>query len=306
MKLENLAAIKTKEDSQQTIGYLTWYSVAAREYEKDEIMGALQNAGLSEYAPNPIRVSDAFRRATKAIERKREPVGDDTTYRNILIREVASNKKIVQRNLVIEIVDPAGQRLSYDPEGAVFILNRENEAVQISVLDESVRPYAEEAARLFEVFRTHYDDQTVRRIVQSVLQKLAPTPIRPSGGVYFVPRAHGVKLEALVSFLRALEGCEGYKLPLIDLRETRDMVRAKLMEHMRGMIDTLKQTLASDGVNKSILKTQVEEAKNLLDGLKAYEELLNEEMERIHLMADIMRQQVDALIDRLIEKQATA
>jgi len=305
MKLENLAAIKTKEDSQQTIGYLTWYSVAAREYEKDEIMGALQNAGLSEYAPNPIRVPDAFRRATKAVEVKREQVAD-TAYRNILVREVAADKKIVQRNLVIEIVDPAGRRLSYNPEGAIIILNRENETVQFSVLDESVRPYAEEAARLFEVFRTHYDDQTVRRIVQSVLQKLAPTPIRPSGGVYFVPRAHGVKLEALVSFLRALEGCEGYKLPLIDLRETRDMVRAKLMEHMRATIDALKQALASEGINKNTIKAQVTEAKQLLDGLKAYEELLNEEMERIHLMADIMRQQVDALIDRLIEKQATA
>jgi len=305
MKLENLAAIKTKEDSQQTIGYLTWYSVAAREYEKDEIMGALQNAGLSEYAPNPIRVPDAFRRATKAVEVKREQVAD-TAYRNILVREVAADKKIVQRNLVIEIVDPAGRRLAYDPEGAVLILDRTNETMQISVLDESVRPYAEEAARLFLVFRTHYDDQTVRRIVQSVLQKLAPTPIRPSGGVYFVPRAHGVKLEALVSFLRALEGCEGYKLPLIDLRETRDLVRAKLMEHMRATIDALKQALANEDVHKSAIKAQVTEAKQLLDGLKAYEELLNEEMERIHLMADIMRQQVDALIDRLIEKQATA
>lgn len=305
MKLDNLAAVKTKEDSQQTIGYLTWYSVAAREYEKDEIMGALQIAGLSEYAPNPIRVPDAFRRATKAVEVKREQVAD-TAYRNILVREVAADKKIVQRNLVIEIVDPAGRRLSYNPEGAILILNRENETVQFSVLDESVRPYAEEAARLFEVFRTHYDDQTVRRIVQSVLQKLAPTPIRPSGGVYFVPRAHGVKLEALVSFLRALEGCEGYKLPLIDLRETRDLVRAKLMEHMRATIDALKQALASEGINKNTIKAQVTEAKQLLDGLKAYEELLAEEMEKIHLMADIMRQQMDALIDRLIEKQATA
>lgn len=305
MKLENLAVIKTKEDSQQTIGYLTWYSVAAREYEKDEIMGALQNAGLSEYAPNPIRVPDAFRRATKAVEVKREQVAD-TAYRNILVREVAADKKIVQRNLVIEIVDPAGRRLSYNPEGAIIILNRENETVQFSVLDESVRPYVEEAARLFEVYRTHYDDQTVRRIVQSVLQELAPTPIRPSGGVYFVPRAHGVRLEALVSFLQSLEGCEGYKLPLIDLRETRDLVRAKLMEHMRATIDALKQALASEGINKNTIKAQVTEAKQLLDGLKAYEELLNEEMERIHLMADIMRQQVDALIDRLIKKQATA
>jgi hypothetical protein len=56
------------------LGYLFWYSVSEADVRREDLIGAMADAGLkASFAPVEISARDAFRRATASLQRSRLP-----------------------------------------------------------------------------------------------------------------------------------------------------------------------------------------------------------------------------------------
>jgi hypothetical protein len=110
INLDNMTAVQNKQQD-GILGHLMWFSVGKQIVKMDDLEIALVQSGLPvEWMSNAIRPADAFRRSTKEIE-TRKSTGRAGVFENFLIREVFSDKSYVQRNIVVETVDQAGNVL---------------------------------------------------------------------------------------------------------------------------------------------------------------------------------------------------
>lgn len=300
MDLQNVAAVNGGSE-QQIIGFLCWYSVGDALYEREELKNLMLMNGIDvDYMPNKIRSADAFRRATKAIETKKVPTKEEGVYQNFIVRNVASDKTIIQRNIVVETVDTKGKRLDYNEKAALLMFKREQEEVVYAALEQRgmAEELAQKACKLYQHFLTHHNGQAVRASVIDILKSMSPTPVRPSGGVYFVPAKHELKLHALISFLRQLETGEGYMIPLINTDENKDMVRTKLMEHLKNTLNNCSDVLKQEDVPSGQLNILIEDAKRVVADFKDYREILSDTVADMESYVDLIRRQVQLLIEK--------
>lgn len=71
--LEGKSAVMSVFRDTEIVGHLCWYSVGDDLYEREKLRQSLLINGIEEkYLPKPVRSTDAFRRATKAVECKRK------------------------------------------------------------------------------------------------------------------------------------------------------------------------------------------------------------------------------------------
>jgi len=299
MDIQNMAAVKD-ESIGGVLGYLTWYSVSETQIKRDDLLNNLRRCGLDEgWMPPKIRIPDAFRKATKAVEKKRVP-GGDSTHQNYLVREVSSDKEHVQRNIVLELVDGKGKRLDYRSDEAIIILDKKDGTITTEVSQGSLASdMVNRAIDLYNTYKDHHDARAIRSMVQNMLRGMAPTPVRPSGGVYFVLINYKNELEKLNKFLHCLPGeSEGFMVPLIDNLENRDMVRKKLNDHLKDTLRSLKDGLVNPKLDKSNANILLDESKRRLKDFKMYRELLSDEMTDIQELTSLIRAQMQTMLER--------
>jgi len=287
MDINNLTAVAGTE--KDFLGHLTWYSIGKQLIQTDDLENKLIQAGLDKaWMPNPIRSTDAFRRATKEVER-RQPTSQPHVYENILVREVYSDRTSIQRNLVIETVDQNGKRLSYDPKSAVITLEKESGSVTFVSDDSALQEVCVEAKQKFDIYKDHYSAQQLRVMVSKILNSLAPTPVRRNGGIYFVPSSKSEGLHKLIRFIESLENSEGYKVPVIDSSDNRNMVNKKLHEHFTSLLDSCRN---STGLTKGEMKALVDEANRVIKDYRNYKTIVANDMESIEEVIANVRQEV--------------
>src|SRR5690606_32838231 len=176
---------------------------------RDELRQRLLSSGLDEgWLPNEIRAADAFRRSTKEAERKIPSQAN--VFQNYICREVYSDTRIVQRNIVLETVDQKGKRLDYEGQAAIITLDKENNTIHIQGNDPVALELAKAAEKTFHIDKENYSAQSLRVMAMNILKSMSPTPVRPNGGVYFVPSAHSEQLEKWVNLLKSLDKGEAF------------------------------------------------------------------------------------------------
>lgn len=254
--LGNMAAVQQMGDG-TILGHLMWFSVGKQLVKSSDLLNTLQQAGLEEsWMPNPIRSTDAFRRATKEIETKKA-TGQANVFENYLIREVFADRDQIQRNIVVETVDQNGKRLDYDSQAGIITLDKKNDSLTFVTSNDTAKELCEDDEQKFNVYKEYYSAQQVRVMVSRILQSLAPTPVRPNGGIYFVPDSHTEGLNKLVTFTSALENSEGYKIPVVNTYDNKQMVNKKLNEHLESI---LLECRSSEHLRKSQVKDLVNHA----------------------------------------------
>jgi hypothetical protein len=297
--LKELAA--THNVALGVLGHLTWYSISETQIKRDELLYNLRRCGLDEgWMPPEIRVPDAFRKATKAIERKKVAAGEN--IHNYLVREISSDKKHVQRNIVLEVVDVKGRRLHYEPEEAIMVLDKKTGTIMTHVKNQNslAAELANQASDLFNTFKDHHDARTIRSMVQNILRSMAPTPVRPSGGVYFVPVKYKEELEKLTTFLSNLPGeSEAFMIPLINNPENRDMVRKKLNDHLKDTLRSLRDGLFNPKLDKSNASILLGEAKRRLQDFEEYKKVLADEMSDMQELIGLIQAQMLSIIEKV-------
>jgi len=293
--LENVAAVTSSNDT-DVIGHLTWYSMSEMLITRDELRQKLIESGVGEgFMPHEIRMPDAFRRATSDKHRRKL---SESVYENYLFREVASDRQSVQRNIVLETVDEKGKRLEYNPAAVTLVLDKSNTHVTINHTSELARRIAEEAVTRFHIYRDNYGSQTLRTVAMNVLKSMSPTPVRPNGGVYFVPDQFTPRLDALMSFMRCLDGGEGEKVPLINSRDMKGMITRKLFDHLT---QTLKN--CENGVHNHLPKGQVkeilEDARRVVQDFKEYSAILTGDLSDMEAYVDLIRAKMSVVLENM-------
>lgn len=190
-KIRDKKVVVTKTESGSQLGYIFWYSVTSDvEVTRVELQQQFDTIGIDEnWLPNKIRPSDAFRRATKEVQRKKVPTADPNKFQNFLVREVFSDNKMVQRNIVIETVDQSGKRLDYNSKATVMTLIKEDNNFTIWSDNDMARDLAHQAKTRFQKYIDYYSAQQLRVMINKYVSSLAPTAVRANGGVYFIPQS---------------------------------------------------------------------------------------------------------------------
>jgi hypothetical protein len=234
------------------LGYLFWFSVSEAKVGREDLIGAMADAGLDEgFAPGEISARDAFRRATGSLQRSRVPVdarsqsrlfGTERRHANLLVRDVRSNGKSVVRQLVREIVDAVGATLEHRAVGQ-FELSASGEMRAFPLAARLLEEEGEilgAALVAFERAKAHHDAGAVRRSIHRALAGCSPVGLRASGGVYFVPMAHEPELRVIERFVGELKDRLGEEakrtlvmaVELVDREEYRDAIAASLDEQV--------------------------------------------------------------------------
>ena len=287
--INHVTAVKS-EGTEGIIGYLTWSSIGEQLITPQKLEELFERFDQDKgYLPKGIRTPDAFRRATNIKEkRKTEHQG---VFEHYLSRDVANNEEEVIRHIICEIVDTKGKRLKYEEDAAVLIFERESEQMKWYGQNPIAKGLADQAARDFELYKNNYNGQMIRTVAQRVLQTLAPTPVRPSGGVYFVPIQHGERLKGLNGFISALEQGEAFSVPLLDDRENKDMIRGKLFDHILNTVDLCNKSLSGELKDYQI-KDVLENASRVVKDYKDYTHIIRDDIQSMEEMIEQIRKSV--------------
>lgn len=294
--LENIAVTRNEKDA--FIGHLFWYSISDDLYSRQGLEANLKNNGLSVgFMPNEIRNVDAFRRATKEVE-TRVPI-NDKLHENFLVRDVYADTQVAVRHIVKETVDSQGKRLQYNEQEAVITLDKQNNVIQITAAPDSIAErQAKQAVELFELFKQHHNGQAVRTMVQAILKTMSPTPVRPSGGIYFIPSAHADTLMKLVGFCSAFSKGEGFKVPVVESKDNIEMVAKKVADHLDGILSQCRGALADGTLTKSKLQELLLDARTTVAGYKDYEKLLSKQQSDMETRIQAIRDTMLLLMDK--------
>ncbi|NHN34818.1 DUF6744 family protein [Paenibacillus agricola] len=295
INLENVHATQ-HEGAESIIGYLTWFSVPDQVVTLEKLQDLFDECDLDkEHLPTKILVHHAFRRATQIKDkRKTEHAG---VHENYITREVACNLDGIIRHIVCETVDTKGKRLKYEEDAAILILERKSEIVKYYGMNAYAKALAKQAAIEFELYKKTVSVQTLRSIVQSLLQTMAPTPVRPSGGVYFVPKKFEEQINNMNRFLSVLDKGEGRAIPLINDEENRDMIRGKLLDHIGGTMDLCNKSLSGELKDHQVREV-LDNAKRVLRDYTNYTSIISKDVTTMEDMIDQIRKSVITITEK--------
>ncbi|WDL99724.1 DUF6744 family protein [Alicyclobacillus sp. ALC3] len=295
--LQNLVA--NQNETSNRIGQLFWYIIAESQTHQNVVRKSFLESGLPEkYKLPSIRAVDAYRRASKSIEKK-VTVGDQKI--ELLVRDVWRNKDEVVRHIVVETRDVNGRRLSYDPKAAMLRFDHNYKSVDTEVY--LWEPYISEAVKTFRTnFGTYldtYDGAAKRRVVYSVLSDLAATALKESGGVYLIPRQHEDLLFQLVAFISGLPSCRAYRMPVEDTAEARDMVRDVVTNKAELTMKEIRAMLQAEQVTDETVQSLLQRAKTVRSEVALYQDILKESIGTLETDVELLEAQMMQLVEQL-------
>ena len=256
-------------------------------------------AGLpNEYKPQKVRPADAYRRASKSIEGRKD--FDNGERVEILVRDVWHNTEEVVRYVVLEHRDPKGRRLAYDTKAAMLRFDHVYKMIDAEVY--STVAFVRDAVSQFEhnywLFLRTYDGAAKRRVVRAVLNDLAATALKDSGGVYLIPRQHEELLFQLVRFLDELPACKGYKMSVEDSSETRDMVRDLVTHKAEAILKEIRAVLQGE-VDERTVQELLARARQVRREVALYQEVLRESIGTLETDVELLQAQILTLVEKL-------
>lgn len=310
-----LAVEKAQGVSLDFLGYLAWYTITDCKITRNDLEAAFNHVGLDlKYLPKPISPRDAFRRASKQGELKRYPIDKDR-YLNLLVREVSQDAKTIVYQIVREVVDSKNVRLEYTP---IAQLKLEGDTLDVSMLSniEATERCAVAAVQdAYKIERDHYNGQTIRNIIMDILNTCKPVAVRPSGGVYFVPKQYGNTLEALRQLIDQLAPWSinrrprFWTVPVVDAQEQREMLGESLEEDIASestrLIDEMTKILkGSRTITPLVTQQYAERIKALAEKVRTYEDMLDTRLVTVKSNLDLVRQQALLLMERVSSQNA--
>lgn len=291
--IDNLVAVTNpgQDVQQRFLGSLLWYSVHDVRIQRAELEQLCQQTVGSQYLPHPLNEKDSFRRAT-TFESKGHPHPHEPGKKvNLMVRDVSNGRDTIVRQLVREVVDAQNVRLEYKP---IAELNFTNGVVTKSYLATGILPIEdavlEKLLLNYEMEKLHYNSKHMRDIVNAVINDCAPVMVRPSGGVYFIPRAYENSVNALMQFLAGLrpyhtngKKSRAWTIPVIDGSDQRDMVSESLEDQVKketgGFLEDVRELLVGERkITTKLSQRFLERARALKTLVDQYRTLLDDEL----------------------------
>ncbi len=301
--LDRFVAVKNAEGS--FLGRLCWYTVPEDIWvSRDELERRFKASGLKEeWLPNPIRPSDAFRRASALLQKKNIEIVKDELYANILVREVASNREEIERHLIWETVDSSQKHLSYRQVATLRLEKTAgNTASAIAELaaPAEVSYSCDHFGETYDHCLAHYDGNGIRKCVSQIVYALMATAVRPSGAVYFVLEKYAEELSRMGRLTKEL-GAEYFEIPLMDAQDTRDMVVRNFINQTGSMIQSLAEVLKDPKVTRGKCLGALDQSKRLTEQVKEYKSILQVNMTDLEERIKLLGLQAMTLVEKAQE-----
>lgn len=282
------------------------------------------------YLPsNPPSKEDAFSKAVEVFEEKGrrstlpivelhnqwftndrgEEICLNGLYRvRLLVRPVTNNREEIVRHIIREIVDEKGKTLVHGRVATLTWKKKMQEA--IVRIDDRVEPdllphltaAEREFRRMFTLYSTHYDANTVRSAIARLFADLNAIPIVRRGPL-FVPRNHKDKVDGLERFVDdlapyAARSSEPPQLEAVTVanadKERQTVFDAFMRETLREMDEAI-----------GMIERARENGEELDESLKRLPEKLNQRInqykELLDINLDILELQLKQLQAKLSE-----
>lgn len=265
-----ITATTTPEGS---IGKICWFSVRGFEVERSILLQKWVEAGLpeSEFLPEP-RKPDCFKQSVKMAEMV-EWVVEDVVTRHI-VRHI--DGKPNERHIVREHIKKGDAKPYKFEDVGMFLFVPETGTLQTVWHGEGAvdAQWQELVAKVGERYLTLikvHNDIDVRSALQKKLRHWHSLLMRPTGGVYFVPRDFAGEAAKWATFLRSI-GSEMWALSVA--QDAAPMVREKFAE---AKAESAKQV--------EEVKTQITAETNEKKK-KSMQDYINDELGRIADMSE--------------------
>ena len=234
------------------LGSLIWWSLNGNRIGHDQLEHlAAQHHLHARYLPNPIKPTQAFRRAWRHTASK--------LANGQMLRPIADTADEVVLGLVQERPDEATRdldhdvlaRITFDKTPATIRADRE------TIVAESVR----------QMYRHHLAHTTsdIRSILTSFLSESAVS-LREHGGVYFVPADRQRTLDAVCAVVEAAGNNRTFQLPIVDTPEGKATLRSVTQKTLDDEVRQLQEQLErfdDDKVRDSTLERRLEAFEDL-------------------------------------------
>ncbi len=219
------------------LGHIAWYTITKPQLTHDDVMKLVTDLGLDpNIIPKAPRAGDAFKRACRYSERNGLPVPYSDNQANFMIRSVAQTLTEIERHVMLEIVDPNGRRLQYH-KAAELKFDRETSVLSVSAqaIDTDMDVLTNETLEMFSAelqnATKYIEAQILRRMIRQQLENMNAILARSRGSVYFIPKKHTKKLEALEAFTKACGNGSGFHtIPLFDDTKQQELIAAAFEE----------------------------------------------------------------------------
>jgi len=318
--MENVVAV-TKESIQNAgiLGAIVSFSIGDMSIECDALREIAEKHGLPEkYLPSPPAEPDAYKKATRAAERKFKEFSEDkkaiVREITIMVRPLISTRYKIVRKLVEEVRDAHNVRLSYREIGTATF-HKETREVEVVITDPKYEYLAEDILQAYEHHKTHYDGNAIRAMVRNALSKMDPMLVRPHGGTYFIPPEYIPDAEALgdlinelaMRFRTTLWDTIFLVTPLVDLDKNRDLMSLRwhlhVKEKCRAMLNAIKLHERRGSLSENRVRDIERQLDDLIKTTKKYEELFKRSLEETRdLLKKMKVTSTTCKIDKIAEE----
>lgn len=238
------------------LGHVVMFTITDGEYDRDQVALWFDELMLNPaFVPVPNKAVDAFKKATSLVDDTEYDVRGNTAH--VLVRDVASDSETMTRHFIREITDSKKKRLAYAKIGEATFYRAVTRGGKVQPGTERLRLgfdadalYKDEKPEVTEVKKRieaayerhvkYMDGMKVRAMVRDYVLSLNAILLKQ--GVYFVHVNRLDELLRLQTLVHRLGGCRLELMPLVDLKEQRDMVvEAFQTEAEASLQDVVKQ-----------------------------------------------------------------
>lgn len=170
------------------MGVSVWWTVMRAHLLKEEVDKKAEMYGLSPDLFTKPSAKKAFSRSVKDIGRRQN---------HRFARTISDRPGTMVVGIVAEDVQKEDEKLLYR-QTTTARFDKESKSLEV------VGENGEELVASYNHYQGHYTDSDIRTFIRRIVEQSIGIALRPSGGIYFIPRQYVDTMVALDSFLKDL------------------------------------------------------------------------------------------------------
>jgi len=285
------------------LGDLLFYSLSDMKIPEQELMNIFTNNNIPTSYIRKISPADAYRRATSSLK-KTIDISDAngfTIKAKIEIDEIKSDGNGIVRLIGRKIIDENNEAVDYESIAYINYVRKSN-TVNYNLLEPTginasvYLALCEEADDKFQEWSVYHNKDTVRNIINRIIQDTHPVALTPTGLCKFVPKSHSDLLYYLKDAIAELKDfgivvTQGKNvgstqavnfmeiIPVIDTEEQRELIKGATETELKASMFAFTQELKDVLVKRNTLPPRTVAAyldrfKEMREKVEDYESLL--------------------------------
>lgn len=292
------------------LGHVVFYTVPDRPVSERKVREIMERLGLdTELIPSARKAVHVFEESVRRVETRRV----NGTITEIKVDRVLedTDRCVYQVTRLIRNTDEA---VIDHPKAMRVGFAKGSSVISIDPLEaehyDALRGLEEQIRAHYAANRDTLPGNKIRNTLRTYLERLFAENLRPSGGIYFLQKAHYETLVKLRTLMSELYGEEGlfHLIPLANDETQKEMVRKRFTvntmtaidEAMQGYADRLKDS--SRAVRSDMVRKAAQDRQALAEKVTEYQGLLSDELSDVTAKLGLL----DAQLVRLSEAAVPA